>query len=186
MKVSLPAFRYRAEERQKNGQSEADIKSPLWKFLCLPFFSKKVSAHWKPNKKKETKQIVVYWEKLVNLLLKVFPYKRSGKTISSISYRDIWGGQKVSVKNQERSFINLQPKENNYLRSSSKRSWKFKRIKQKAVQAKKSVRWMPWHWETMKDVITCDKLRRVGNKHWPADFRMGKPGGESRHLWLNS
>ena len=34
---------------------------------------------------------------------------------------------------------------------------------------------MPWHWEPMKDVTSCDKLR--GGAHIPrsADFRMGKP-----------
>ena len=26
-------------------------------------------------------------------------------------------------------------------------------------QAKKSTRWMPWHWEPTKDVISCDKPR---------------------------
>ena len=26
-------------------------------------------------------------------------------------------------------------------------------------QAKKSIRWMPWHQEPMKDVITCEKPR---------------------------
>ena len=26
-------------------------------------------------------------------------------------------------------------------------------------QVKKSIRRMPWHWEPMKDVISCEKLR---------------------------
>ncbi len=34
---------------------------------------------------------------------------------------------------------------------------------------------MPWHQEAMKDAITCDKLRRAGNKPRPVDVRMGKP-----------
>ena len=29
----------------------------------------------------------------------------------------------------------------------------------KVVQAKKSIRRMPWHWEPTKDVTSCDKLR---------------------------
>ena len=29
----------------------------------------------------------------------------------------------------------------------------------KVVQAKKSIWRMPWHWEPMKDVTSCDKLR---------------------------
>ena len=40
IKVSLPAFRHRAEERQKNGQSEADIKSPTMKVSLLTFLFK--------------------------------------------------------------------------------------------------------------------------------------------------
>ena len=43
-------------------------------------------------------------------------------------------------------------------------------------QAKKSTGRMPWHWEPMKDVTSCDKLRLGANIHWPADFWMGKPG----------
>jgi len=27
-------------------------------------------------------------------------------------------------------------------------------------QATKGIRWMPWHIEAMKDVASCDKLRR--------------------------
>ncbi|EPL01912.1 hypothetical protein CP02DC14_2107, partial [Chlamydia psittaci 02DC14] len=34
---------------------------------------------------------------------------------------------------------------------------------------------MPWVWKSMKDVITCDKLRLAGNEHLDGDFRMGKP-----------
>ena len=32
------------------------------------------------------------------------------------------------------------------------------------VQAKKSIRRMPWHWEPTKDVTNCDKLRGAVNK----------------------
>ena len=42
-------------------------------------------------------------------------------------------------------------------------------------QATKSVWWMPWRQKAMKDVISCDKLRRGANSQRPADFRMGKP-----------
>ena len=28
---------------------------------------------------------------------------------------------------------------------------------------RKSVEWMPWHWEPMKDVTSCDKLRVGAN-----------------------
>ena len=34
---------------------------------------------------------------------------------------------------------------------------------------------MPRHRKTKKDATTCEKLRRVGRKLWPADVRMGKP-----------
>ena len=43
-------------------------------------------------------------------------------------------------------------------------------------QATKSTWWMPWRQKAMKDVISCDKLRRGANSPRPADFRMGKPG----------
>jgi len=43
-------------------------------------------------------------------------------------------------------------------------------------QATKSIGWMPWRQKAMKDVISCDKLRRAANRPRPADFRMGKPG----------
>ena len=38
------------------------------------------------------------------------------------------------------------------------------------VQATKSTRRMPWHWEPMKDVISCDKLRGVANELRSEDF----------------
>ena len=34
---------------------------------------------------------------------------------------------------------------------------------------------MPWLWEAMKDVVSCDKLRVGANDHWSEDFRMGEP-----------
>ena len=34
---------------------------------------------------------------------------------------------------------------------------------------------MPWHQKSMKDVTSCDKLRRGANSLRPADFRMGEP-----------
>ena len=49
-----------------------------------------------------------------------------------------------------------------------------RRFKHKG-QAKKSTRRMPWHWEPMKDVISCEKLRLGANILRPADIRMGKP-----------
>ena len=45
----------------------------------------------------------------------------------------------------------------------------------KEVQAKKSVRRMPWHQEPMKDVTNCDKPRVAVNKRRSGDFRMGEP-----------
>ena len=39
----------------------------------------------------------------------------------------------------------------------------------------KSAGWMPWHWEPMKDVISCEKLRVGANDPWSEDFRMGQP-----------
>ena len=39
---------------------------------------------------------------------------------------------------------------------------------------------MPWLSETMKDVISCDKLREGANNLSSADFRMGQP------VWLKT
>ena len=54
-------------------------------------------------------------------------------------------------------------------------SYDYKDMIRKEVQAKKSVRWMPWHQEPMKDVTNCDKPRVAVNKRWSGDFRMGEP-----------
>ena len=42
-------------------------------------------------------------------------------------------------------------------------------------KATKGVRWMPWHMEPMKDVISCDKPREGANNLRSEDFRMGQP-----------
>ena len=39
----------------------------------------------------------------------------------------------------------------------------------------KSVWWMPWLSEAMKDVVSCDKLRGGANNLRSGDFRMGQP-----------
>ena len=36
-------------------------------------------------------------------------------------------------------------------------------LKGKIGQATKGSRWIPWHTEAMKDVVTCDKSRGAGN-----------------------
>ena len=143
-------------------------------------------VHWKPNKKKETKQIVVkstkvdFEKNLLEKFLKGFSVFVGIQNNFATSDRDIWGGEKNQWIIKPNGLLIYNP--NNYLRSSSKRVENFlkdfrKKDKgeQKAVQAKKSVRWMPWHWEPMKDVITCDKSRWGGNNLWPANFRMGQP-----------
>ena len=42
-------------------------------------------------------------------------------------------------------------------------------------QVRKSTRRMPWHWEPMKDVISCEKPRGDANDQLSVDVRMGKP-----------
>ena len=42
-------------------------------------------------------------------------------------------------------------------------------------QATKCDRWMPWHQEPMKDVVTCDKPRGVGKRA----LILGFPNGET-------
>ena len=44
-------------------------------------------------------------------------------------------------------------------------------------QVKKSIEWMPWHWEPMKDVISCDKLRLEAHI-----LTRRFPNGET-HIW---
>ena len=34
---------------------------------------------------------------------------------------------------------------------------------------------MPWLWEAMKDVVSCDKFREGANDLWSGNFRMGEP-----------
>ena len=40
-------------------------------------------------------------------------------------------------------------------------------------QATKSARGMPWHWEPMKDVVNCDKLRGAVNRRYIRRFPNG-------------
>ncbi len=43
-------------------------------------------------------------------------------------------------------------------------------------QATKGARWMPWHREAMKDVVSCDKLRLAAKQALTRRF----PNGETR------
>jgi hypothetical protein len=43
-------------------------------------------------------------------------------------------------------------------------------------QALKSIWWMPWHQEAMKDVARCEKPRGGASTRRSVDIRMGKPG----------
>ena len=55
-------------------------------------------------------------------------------------------------------------------------------------QATKGAWWMPWHQESMKDVISCDKLRVGAHSQRSGDFRMGKPAWETSCIvkWIHS
>jgi hypothetical protein len=46
-------------------------------------------------------------------------------------------------------------------------------------QAGKGARWMPWHGQAKKGVISCEKRRGAARRPRSGDARMGKPG--SRH-----
>ena len=51
------------------------------------------------------------------------------------------------------------------------------RVHVERVQANKSTRGMPWHWEPKKDVTSCDKPRGGANSR---NIR-GFPNGETSH-----
>ena len=55
-------------------------------------------------------------------------------------------------------------------------------------QATKGAWWMPWHQESMKDVISCDKLRVGAHSQRSGDFRMGEPAWETSCIvkWIHS
>ena len=38
-------------------------------------------------------------------------------------------------------------------------------LEEKLIKRLKGVWWMPWCQEAMKDVVRCEKLRGVGNRH---------------------
>jgi hypothetical protein len=46
-----------------------------------------------------------------------------------------------------------------------------------SFKALKGVWWMPWLLETMKDVVSCDKLRGAAHKHYIRRF----PNGTTQH-----
>ena len=87
------------------------------------------------------------------------------KTSENREYRKIWSVQitkrKHSYSITEKLFKKADPVSN--------------AIETVTGQAKKSAGWMPWHWEPMKDVISCEKLRGDANNLWSADVWMGKP-----------
>ena len=49
----------------------------------------------------------------------------------------------------------------------------------------KSIWWMPWCMEAMKDVVRCDKLRVGASNLWSEDFRMGKPTLRGILHWIH-
>ena len=51
-------------------------------------------------------------------------------------------------------------------------------------QVVQGVQWMPWHMKSMKDVVSCDKLREGANNRLPGDFRMGQPSPSNVGLLL--
>jgi hypothetical protein len=54
-------------------------------------------------------------------------------------------------------------------------------------QATKGVRWMPWRWEAMKGVVSCDKPRLAAACFDPGMPEWGNPMGVmSHHPLLNS
>ena len=50
-------------------------------------------------------------------------------------------------------------------------------------QATKGTRWMPWHQEAMKGVVSCEKLRGAASRRRSGDSRMGQPN--QGYAWLS-
>jgi len=65
--------------------------------------------------------------------------------------------------------------------------WHFERLHKyhKLIKVTKSVWWMPWLSEAMKDVISCDKLWGGANNFRSIDFRMGEPNSISVTICAN-
>ena len=116
------------------------------------------------NKRNETDSCILrktcYWDIFSK---RFFRTKEVGKNNFVNSDSKMSGRTNQWIIKPKRSF-NLQPKKTIICEAQAKKAEKSQKEliligEQKAVQAKKSVRWMPWHWEPKKDAITCDKLR---------------------------
>ena len=113
-------------------------------------------GHWKLNKEEKRTDNFEISEKELNkkvfqeIVVKKLQLNRDSKE------------SRRKTKKRRKSFFIVK---RNYLRNSSKRE----------VQAKKSIRWMPWHQEPTKDVTSCEKPRGAANKPRSADVRIGEP-----------
>ena len=56
--------------------------------------------------------------------------------------------------------------------------WSGNNYNFKFFKATKGVWWMPWLWEAMKDVVSCDKLREAAHKR----YIRRSPNGTTRYV----
>lgn len=70
-------------------------------------------------------------------------------------------------------------------RLAADRIYPASRLPVGVIKAIKGTRWMPWRWEAMKDVVTCDKPRGAGKQAVILGFLNGAthPSG---YLHLNA
>ena len=82
------------------------------------------------------------------------------------------------IKKKKQSF--KQEKGNAYesMCTISRRKLSLRKLDKEDIdnQAKKSVRWMPWHQEPMKDVVSCDKPWEAASRRYIHGF----PNGATR------
>ena len=105
----------------------------------------------------------------------VFPNEKGNAQKCAYNFTERWKTNSKQVQKANKSLF-MRKRVNNPERKVQKKLRQFKENHSivrniiQEVQANKSVRWMPWHQEPMKDVTSCDKPRGAANKHYIRGF----------------
>ena len=67
-----------------------------------------------------------------------------------------------------KNFLEIKGKEETTIMPKEMNS--FRKRTEHNGQAKKGTGRMPWHWEPMKDVVSCEKLRGAANEQRSGDI----------------